>query len=255
LVLIAGPCVIESRRGCLALARRLAELASAESIPLVFKASYDKANRSSIESYRGPGLERGLAILQEVRETLAVPVLTDVHSPEECAAAAEVVDALQIPAFLCRQTDLVVAAAETGKVVNVKKGQFMAPEDVANVVAKAGSAGNRRVMITERGSCFGYNNLVADMRSLPILQRYGCPVVFDATHSVQRPGAGGTFTAGDGWLAPYLARAAVAVGCDAVFVETHLNPSRAMSDRANAIPFAKLRGLWRTLRGIDELVS
>jgi len=255
LALIAGPCVIESRQGCLKLASRLVELAREESIPLIFKASYDKANRSSIESYRGPGIEEGLDILREVRERFSVPILTDVHSPEECARAMAAADVLQIPAFLCRQTDLVVAAAETGCVVNIKKGQFMAPDDMENVVQKVVSRGNRKVMITERGSCFGYNNLVADMRSLPILRRSGCPVVFDATHSVQRPGGGGTFTAGDGWLAPYLARAAVAVGCDALFVETHFRPDRALSDKANAIPFSGLRGLWRVLRSIDEVVS
>lgn len=254
LALIAGPCVIESRRGCLDLARRLVMMAREADIPFIFKASYDKANRSSIESYRGPGLEKGLDILREIKQAFSVPVLTDVHGAEQCAAVASVADVLQIPAFLCRQTDLVVAAAETGKVVNVKKGQFMAPEDVSNVIQKAVSAGNRRIMLTERGSSFGYNNLVADMRSLPILGQFGYPVVFDATHSVQRPGGGGTFTAGDGWLAPYLARAAVAVGCDAVFIETHVNPSRALSDKANAIALGKLKGLWEVLRKIDEVV-
>lgn len=255
LALIAGPCVIESRKGCLDVAKRLVDLAGEEKIPLVFKASYDKANRSSIDAFRGPGIEAGLEILAEVGSTLKIPVLTDVHAAEDVEAVAAVVDVLQIPAFLCRQTDLLVAAGESGKVVNVKKGQFLAPWDMKNVVSKIESTGNRKIVLTERGNSFGYNNLVADMRSLLAMAELGYPVVFDATHSVQRPGGGGTYTAGDGKWAPHLARAAVATGCDGVFIETHLNPARALSDKENAVPFKQLRALWRQLRGIDELVG
>lgn len=255
LALIAGPCVIESRAGCLNLARRLADLAQAERIPLIFKASYDKANRSSHTSYRGPGLEQGLEILAEVKARTGLPILTDVHTEAEVPLAAQVADVLQVPAFLCRQTDLVMACGASGCVVNIKKGQFLAPGDVRNIVAKVESTGNRRILLTERGASFGYQNLVVDMRSLPQMRALGYPVVFDATHSVQRPGGGGTYTSGDGHLVPVLARAAVAAGCDAVFMETHLNPKRAMSDRENAIPFARLRDLWRLLRKIHELVS
>ena len=255
LALIAGPCVIESREGCLALARRLARLAEEEGIALVFKASYDKANRSSHGSYRGPGMARGLEILAEVRERYGLPVLTDVHNDTEVPAVARVVDVLQIPAFLCRQTDLLIAAGESGLPVNIKKGQFLAPWDVQHVVAKVESTGNRRILITERGASFGYNNLVADMRSLLVLRETGYPVVFDATHSVQRPGGAGSRSAGDGRWAPALARAAVATGCDGVFIETHVNPPEALSDKDNAVPFAHLRKVWRTLRGIDEIVD
>lgn len=255
LALIAGPCVIESRKGCLDLARRLVELARAEQIPLVFKASYDKANRSSHTAFRGPGLTAGLDVLAEIRETFNVPVLTDVHNAADVAAVAAVVDVLQIPAFLCRQTDLLIAAGESGKVVNVKKGQFLAPWDMKNVISKIASTGNTSIILTERGSSFGYNNLVADMRSLLEMRELGYPVVFDATHSVQRPGGGGTYTAGDGKWAPFLARAAVAAGCDGVFIETHVNPAKAMSDKENAVPFKKMAALWKLLRGIDELVG
>ena len=255
MLLIAGPCVIEGRELCLKVAKRLASLARDEGIPLVFKASYHKANRTSHTSYRGPGISKGLEILAEVKSRYELPVLTDVHSEIEVALAAEVVDVIQIPAFLCRQTDLLLAAAESGRVVNVKKGQFMAPEDMRNVVAKIESANSVRIVLTERGASFGYQNLVADMRSLPILRETGYPVVFDATHSVQRPGAGGTESSGDGRFAPCLARAAVAAGCDGVFIETHLNPEKALSDRDNAIPFRALRALWRRLRAIDEIVS
>jgi len=254
LVLIAGPCVIESRSGCLKLAGRLARLAADEKIPLVFKASYDKANRTSHKSFRGPGLARGLEILAEVKQQYGLPILTDVHSEAEVPAVAGVADIVQIPAFLCRQTDLVVAAAESGRIVNVKKGQFMAPWDIGNVISKIESAGNRQIMVTERGACFGYNNLVADMRSLLVLRELGYPVVFDATHSVQRPGGAGDRSGGDGSWAPDLARAAVATGCDAVFVETHVKPAESLSDKDNALPFAALKGLWRTLKKIDEIV-
>ncbi len=255
LALIAGPCVIESRKGCIALAGRLAELAEQEGIPFIFKASYDKANRTSVSSYRGPGIVKGLEILEEVRDQFGVPITTDVHTAEEATQAGKVVDAIQIPAFLCRQTDLLLAAGETGIPVNIKKGQFLAPADMVNVVAKVESTGNRKIIVTERGASFGYNNLVADMRSLLELRELGYPVTFDATHSVQRPGAGGTRSGGDGRWAPYLARAAVAVGCDAVFIETHVNPSKALSDGANAIRFSAMRSLWKTLRAIDDVVS
>ena len=254
LALIAGPCVIEGRRQCMDLAARLADLAKAEGIPLVFKASYDKANRSSIQSYRGPGIEKGLAILAEVKTRYGVPVLTDVHSVAEVPLAAEVADVLQLPAFLCRQTDLVVALGETGKPVNIKKGQFLAPWDVKNIIAKIESTGNRKILVTERGASFGYNNLVADMRSLLVLRELGYPVIFDATHSVQHPGGAGDRSGGEGRWAPALARAAVAVGCEAVFLETHPAPGRALSDGANMIPFGQLRTLWRILRRLDEIV-
>lgn len=254
LVLIAGPCVIESRSSALALAGRLTRLAASASIPFVFKASYDKANRTSVDAYRGPGLEEGLAILATIKERLGVPVLTDVHTPEQAQQAAKVVDAIQIPAFLCRQTDLLLAAGETGIPVNIKKGQFLSAEDMVNVVRKVESTGNRAIILTERGSSFGYQNLVADMRNLPLMRSLGYPVTFDATHSVQRPGAVGGASGGDGPLAPCLARAAVAVGVDAVFMETHVNPSSALSDGPNAIPFRNVRPLWETLRAIDAAI-
>ena len=255
LVLIAGPCVIETRKSCLDLAQRLADLAAAEKISLIFKASYDKANRTSFSSWRGPGLSKGLEILAEIKERCGLPVLTDVHSEMEVGPAAQVVDVLQIPAFLCRQTDLLLAAGESGKVVNVKKGQFVAPGDVRHIVEKIESTGNRKILVTERGACFGYNNLVSDMRSLLILRELGYPVVFDATHSVQRPGGGGDRSSGDGKWAPALARAAVATGCDAVFVETHVSPDKALSDKDNSIRFSDLKALWRTLRSIDAIVD
>ena len=254
LVFIAGPCVIESVAGTMDLAEKLVRLAQELDVPLVFKASFDKANRTSVDSYRGPGLFEGLAILQEVRDRFNVPILTDIHEPGQAAVAAEVVDILQIPAFLCRQTDLVVAAAETGKVVNVKKGQFLAPEDMVNVIGKITATGNDKIILTERGASFGYHNLVADMRSLLIMRELGYPVVFDATHSVQRPGGAGKMSGGDGRWAPSLARAAVATGVDGVFMETHVNPAEALSDKANAIAFKDLKKLWQTLGAIHGLV-
>ena len=255
LALMAGPCVIESRKGCLDLAGRLVRLAKEENIPLIFKASFDKANRTAITSFRGPGLVAGLEILAEIKERYAVPIMTDVHSVEEVAPAAQVADILQLPAFLCRQTDLVVALGESGKVVNVKKGQFLAPWDVSNIVGKVESTGNRKIMLTERGASFGYNNLVADMRSLLIMREYGYPVVFDATHSVQRPGGAGGYSGGDGRWAPALARAAVATGCDGIFLETHVCPEKALSDKENAVPLSTVRGLWRQLQAIDNVVD
>ena len=254
LAFIAGPCVIESVEGTMDLAERLVRLADELNVPLVFKASFDKANRTSSDSYRGPGLIEGLAILKEVRDRFHVPVLTDIHEPGQAAVVAEVVDILQIPAFLCRQTDLVVAAAETGKVINVKKGQFLAPEDMVNVIDKITATGNSRIILTERGASFGYHNLVADMRSLLIMRELGYPVVFDATHSVQRPGGAGKMSGGDGRWAPALARAAVATGVDGVFMETHVNPAAALSDKANAVAFKDLKKLWKTLGMIHGLV-
>jgi 2-dehydro-3-deoxyphosphooctonate aldolase (KDO 8-P synthase) len=253
LVFIAGPCVIESRDMAFGLARRLKALSQKLSVPFVFKASFDKANRTSIGSFRGPGIDRGLDILAEIRAKFDVPVLTDVHEPWQCKPAAQVCDILQIPAFLARQTDLVVAAGETGAVVNVKKGQFMAPEDMIEVVRKIESTGNRRIVLCERGSSFGYRNLVADMRSLLIMREFGYPVVMDATHSVQRPGGLGTGSGGDGRFAPALARAAVATGVDGVFMETHPNPPEAKSDAANAIRFSQVEKLWTKLVKINEI--
>lgn len=255
LALIAGPCVIEGRKSCMDLAGRLAAMAKRQRIPLVFKASYDKANRSSSRSFRGPGLAGGLEILAEVREKYRLPILTDVHSEAEVGPVARVADIIQIPAFLCRQTDLLTAAGESGKPVNVKKGQFLAPWDMANVIAKIESTGNRDIIVTERGSCFGYNNLVADMRSLPVLRQLGCPVVFDATHSVQLPGGDGDRSGGDWQLAPCLARAAVAAGCDAVFMETHVSRKKALCDRDTIIEVSELMRLWRTLKRIERAVK
>ncbi len=255
LAFVAGPCVIESRASCLSLAAALVRLAQRLNVPLVFKASFDKANRSSIKSFRGPGLVQGLAILREIKERFGVPVLTDIHLPEQAAQVAEVVDILQIPAFLCRQTDLLLAAAATGRCINVKKGQFVAPEDMRQVVAKLEHAGNRRILLTERGASFGYHNLVADMRSLLILRETGYPVIFDATHSVQRPGGAGDHSSGDGRWAPALARAAVATGCDGVFLETHRDPATALSDKENAVPLRELPGLWQTLVRLHAVVT
>ena len=255
LVFIAGPCVIESRRGCVDLARRLVGLAKKLQVSLIFKASFDKANRTSVESYRGPGLQAGLAVLREIRERFGVPVLTDIHEAWQADAVAEVVDVLQIPAFLCRQTDLLLAAGKTGRVVNVKKAQFLAPEDMLHVVRKIESTGNRSILLTERGTSFGYHNLVADMRSLIVMREFGYPVIFDATHSVQRPGGAGASSGGDGQWAPALARAAVATGCDGVFLETHVNPAKALSDKENAIPLKNLGPLWSTLTEIHAHVK
>ena len=255
LIFIAGPCVIESRAGCLDLAGRLVRLSHKMKAPLVFKASFDKANRTSVDSYRGPGLKEGLAVLAEVKRRYGVPVLTDIHEPGQAEAVAEVADIVQIPAFLCRQTDLLVAAARTGRVINVKKGQFLAPEDMVHVIGKIEQCGNRKIILTERGASFGYHNLVADMRSLLIMRELGYPVVFDATHSVQRPGGAGKMSGGDGRWAPALARAAVATGCDGVFMETRVDPSRARSDKANAIAFRDLPDVWRALREIHDVVG
>ncbi len=253
LALIAGPCVIESRAMAFDLAARLVALAKKEKIPLVFKASYDKANRTSIRGFRGPGLVQGLEILAGIKEKFGVPILVDVHQVSEVAPAAEVADILQLPAFLCRQTDLVVALGESGRVVNLKKGQFLAPWDIRHVIEKVESTGNKNILLTERGVSFGYNNLVADMRSLLIMRQFGYPVVFDATHSVQLPGGRSEGTGGDGKWVPYLSRAAVAAGCDGLFWETHRNPLEAKSDKDNALPLGAIGPLWRQCRRIDEL--
>ena len=255
LALIAGPCVIESRAMCLDLAGRLARWSKKAGVPLIFKASYDKANRTSHRSFRGPGLTRGLEILAEVKERFGLPLLVDVHHETEVPLAAKVADALQLPAFLCRQTDLVLALGESGRGVNSKKGQFLAPWDLRHVIAKVESTGNRKILLTERGASFGYNTLVADLRSLLVLRETGYPVIFDATHSVQSPGGAGDHTGGDGRYAPALARAAVAAGCDGVFLETHVRPEKALSDRENAIPWSALDGLWKQLKAIDEVVD
>ena len=255
LAFIAGPCVIESRESAMDLAKRLCALAGKLKVPYVFKASFDKANRTSIDSFRGPGIDKGLDILAEIRSKFDVPVLTDIHEPWQARVVAEVCDVIQIPAFLARQTDLVVAAGETGAVVNVKKGQFMAPEDMREVVRKIESTGNRRIVLCERGSSFGYRNLVVDMRSLAIMRDLGYPVVMDATHAVQRPGGLGTGSGGDGKYAPLIARAAVAAGVDGVFMETHIDPSKAKSDAANAIRFSEIGKLWKTLLKINAAVN
>ena len=253
LALVAGPCVIESREMAFDLAARLAALAKKEKIPFVFKASYDKANRTSVRAFRGPGLAKGLEILAGIKAKHGLPILVDVHRVEEVKPAAEVADILQLPAFLCRQTDLVVALGESGRVVNVKKGQFLAPWDVRHVVEKVESTGNRNILLTERGASFGYKNLMADFRSLLIMRELGYPVVFDATHSVQLPGGRAEGTGGDGKWAPYLSRAAAAAGCDGLFWETHRNPPEAKSDKDNALPFSAVGPLWRQCRRIDEL--
>jgi len=255
LVLIAGPCVVENEALCLQVAERLQIITSSLDIPYVFKSSYDKANRTSGASFRGLGMEEGLRILEKVREEIGVPVLSDVHSIEDVHAASEVLDVLQIPAFLCRQTDLVIAAARTGKVVNVKKGQFLAPWDMKHVVDKAVSTGNHRLLLTERGSCFGYNNLVTDFRSLPIMRQWGYPVIFDATHSVQLPGGAGHVSSGQREFVAPLARAAVAVGCDGLFMEVHPDPDRAPSDGPNMVPLDQVEGLLRELLRIREAVA
>jgi len=256
LFLIAGPCVVESREMALDTAGKLKEIAAAVGVPFIYKSSYDKANRSSSKSFRGLGMDTGLQILAEVRKQIGVPVLTDVHAEDEIAAAAEVVDVLQTPAFLCRQTDFIRAAAMSGKPVNIKKGQFLAPGDMKNVVDKAREAsGKDNIMVCERGASFGYNNLVSDMRSLAIMRDTRCPVVFDATHSVQLPGGQGTSSGGQREFVPVLARAAVATGVAGVFMETHPNPEKALSDGANAWPLHLMKPLLETLKALDELVK
>lgn len=255
LVLIAGPCVIESESATLRHAERLMTICNGLSIPLIFKASYDKANRTSIDAYRGPGMQEGLRILARVKESLGLAVISDIHSIEQVAPAAQVLDVLQIPAFLCRQTDLLVAAAKSGRVINVKKGQFLAPWDMENVAAKVAASGNENIILTERGASFGYNNLVVDMRTFPVMRSFGYPVVFDATHSVQLPGGQGTCSVGQREFVEYLSRAAVASGIDGIFMEVHEDPSQALCDGPNSIPLGDLPSLLSTLIEIDAVVK
>lgn len=254
LALIAGPCVIESEKGAMGIAEKLKRITEELNVPFIFKASYDKANRSSIKSLRGPGLIEGLKILKKIKSDLGIPVLSDVHKEEEVEPAAEVLDVLQIPAFLCRQTDLLVKASETGKPVNVKKGQFMAPWDMKNVVDKLEASGNTNILLTERGATFGYNNLVVDMRSLVLMREYGYPVVFDSTHSLQQPGGQGTRSGGQREMIPDLARGAVGVGCDALFMETHPDPDQALSDGPNMLKLELLPELLEQLIALDQVV-
>ncbi|MBE1723131.1 3-deoxy-8-phosphooctulonate synthase [Parasaccharibacter sp. TMW2.1882] len=253
--LIAGPCQIESRDHAFFMAEALHGLCQELDIKLIYKSSFDKANRSSVHAARGVGMEEGLKILSDIRSRFNIPVLTDVHAPEQCAPAAEAVDVLQIPAFLCRQTDLLLAAGRTGRAINVKKGQFLAPQDMQNIVDKLKSTGNERILLCERGTCFGYNTLINDMRALPIMARTGYPVVFDATHSVQQPGGLGTATGGQREFVAPLARAALATGVSALFIETHQEPDTAPSDGPTMIPLAEMRSLLTPLKKIDELVK
>ncbi len=254
LVLIAGPCVIENKQHTLALARALQEMTARIGVGLVFKASYDKANRTSVDSYRGPGMDEGLKILQAVKDETGLPVLSDVHDITQVKAAADVLDVIQIPAFLSRQTDLLVAVGESGKVVNIKKGQFQAPWDMNNAIGKVLSTGNEQILLTERGSCFGYNNLVSDMRSLVIMRQTDYPVVFDATHSVQLPGGAGTSSSGQREFVAPLSRAAVATGVDALFWEVHEDPSKALCDGPNSLPLDAVEGLLLQMLALDKIV-
>lgn len=253
-VLIAGPCVLESEDSAMEVAQYLQKLTAKLKIPYIFKASYDKANRTSINSYRGPGIKEGLAILQRIKDKLGVPLLSDVHRFEEIDLAAQVLDILQVPAFLCRQTDFILEIAKKARVINIKKGQFLAPWDIANIIAKVESVGNKNIIITERGTSFGYNNLVFDVRSLPIMRKMGYPVIFDATHAVQLPGGAGTASSGQRDMVTYLARAAVAAGVDGIFLEVHRNPEEALCDGANSLYLDSLEELLTTLKQIDGLV-
>jgi len=255
LAILSGPCVIENEDHAFATAETLKKMCDLLDIRLVYKSSYDKANRSSFHSFRGPGLQEGLRILEKVKKEFNIPVLTDVHSSEEARAAGSVCDILQIPAFLCRQTDLIVAAAETGAVINVKKGQFMAPWDMGNIVQKILSTGNEKIILTDRGSTFGYNNLVSDMRSIPIMQKFGFPVCFDATHSVQLPGGNGSSSGGQREFIPTLAKAAIAAGANCLFIESHPDPSQALSDKDSVVPFSALPGLLKMLKKLYEAVQ
>ena len=255
LAFIAGPCVIENELSTLRAAERLSEISSARSIPVIFKSSYDKANRTSVTSFRGPGITEGLEILRKVKKETGLPVISDVHTVDEITEASEVLDGIQIPAFLCRQTDIITAAARTGKPLNVKKGQFLAPADVKNIVEKAASTGNQKIMITERGTTFGYQNLVVDMRSIPIIQSYGVPVVFDATHSVQLPGGQGTSSGGEREFIQPLARAAVAAGCDALFTEVHEAPDSALCDGPTMLPIDDFADLAQKLSELHTIVK
>ena len=254
LFLMAGPCVIESEEGCLEIAERLVQISERTHVPMIFKASFDKANRSSISSYRGPGLAEGMKILAKVRAVSGLPVMTDVHEPAQAAEAAETVDCLQVPAFLCRQTDLLCACAETGRPISVKKGQFLSPAEMANVVEKIRACKNDKIILTERGTFFGYNRLVNDMTGIAVMQQFGCPVVFDATHSTQQPGGLGAASGGRREMAPLLARAAVAAGANGLFLEVHPEPDKALSDAASILPLDWLEELVRVCSAIFEIV-
>jgi len=254
-VLIAGPCVVEGEDTTFKIAEVIQRITGRQKIPFIFKASYDKANRTSVSSFRGLGIRRALAILEKIKEKLNVPLLSDVHSVEEISMSAKVLDVLQIPAFLCRQTDLLLAIGETGKIVNIKKGQFLAPWDVKEIVKKIESVGNRKILLTERGSSFGYNNLVTDFRSLSIMRQTGYPVVLDASHSVQQPGGLGSASGGNREFIPLLSRCGVAAGCDAIFLEVHPNPKKALSDGPNMLPLDKLESLLVDLKAIDAIVK
>lgn len=255
LTIISGPCVIESEEHTLRCAEKLVQITKKFDVQFIFKASYDKANRSSVHSFRGPGIDEGLRILEKVKREFDVPVLSDIHEPIEAKMAQEVLDVLQIPAFLCRQTDLIVACAQTQKPIHVKKGQFLAPQDMKNVVEKIAATGNHNIILVDRGTCFGYNNLVVDMRAIPIMSALGYPVSFDASHSVQLPGAEGSTTGGDRKYIPTLARAAVAAGCQAVFIESHPNPESAKSDKGSVLPMDQLEGLLKELCAIYNAVN
>ena len=255
LFVIAGPCVIETEEICLDIAERLLEISQKTGIPIIFKASFDKANRSSIKSYRGPGLQKGLEILAKVKQKTSLAVLTDVHEIQQVWPAAKVVDCLQVPAFLCRQTDLLIACGKTGKPVNVKKGQFMSPEEMKNAVEKIRSTGNEKILLTERGTFFGYNRLVSDMTAIPAMKKLGCPVVFDATHSTQQPGGLGSATAGTRDMAPVLAKAAVAAGADGLFLEVHTDPKNAKSDAASIVPIEWVEKLLTSCKKIHEITQ
>ena len=254
-VLVGGPCVIESRQSVLAIAAGIKKITGRLKIPFIFKASFDKANRTSIDSFRGPGLWKGLEVLREIKEKLGLPILSDVHCVSQVEEAARVLDVIQIPAFLCRQTDLLVAAAQTGKVINVKKGQFLAPGDMKPIVRKIEASGNKRILLTERGVSFGYNTLVSDFRSLVVLRDLGYPVVFDATHSVQQPGGLGTASGGQSEFIPLLSRCAIAAGVDAVFMEIHTNPRKALSDGPNMLALNKLEPLLQELSALDKIIK
>lgn len=255
LTLIAGPCVIEEEEICVSIATEIKNITKELDIPFVFKASFDKANRSSINSYRGPGLKKGLSILEKIKHKLNIPITTDVHCVNEAKKAAKVVDIIQIPAFLCRQTDLIIEAAKTKKTINVKKGQFLSPQEVKNIILKINSAGNPNILITERGTSFGYQNLVVDFRSIPIMQSFGYPVVFDATHSVQLPGAAVNSSSGEKEFVSYLSRAAVVVGCNALFLEVHKNPKEALCDSSNMINLEELYNLLKEIKILSKLVQ
>ena len=253
--LIAGPCQLESEKHALDISQELKKITSELKINLIYKTSFDKANRTSLKGKRGIGLEKSLSIFDKIRQEVGVPVLTDVHTAEQCSVVAKHVDVLQIPAFLCRQTDLLIAAAKTGKIINVKKGQFLAPWDMANVIKKLEDTGNKNILLTERGASFGYNTLVSDMRALPIMAKLGYPIVFDATHSVQQPGGMGEKSGGQREFVPYLSRAAIAVGVGAVFMETHEDPDNAPSDGPNMVPLSEIKGLLKQLVSIDTLIK